>query len=589
MSRSLGPSVMGNFQPRAGVGHPAASPAAGTLIIALAAILVMAPELVAGLTVSDNFRFNLIWPEQFVELFRSGHLYPRWLPRSWDGLGSPVFYFYPPLFFWISALLDTLTFSALPPERLVPLASLFLLAASGFAMRAWLRANTSETRALGGAILYVSAPYHLYDLYGRGALAEASAYASVPLIMLALARLERDRRFLPVLALAFALLLFSHLPMALLVGLFLIGPYVLFIALRAAQPFRFLLRASAAGVLGIMLSAIFVLPALELLPQVSPTALSGSLYRPENWFFWHVRAGIMSGRMWLIVPISTGALLLATASAFGARARSRNRDQLFWSILTILLVALVAGLIPLVWQLPGLKLVQFPWRALLLVEFSTVTLVAITRLPSRNPLLLAGAAAVGFAYLVLLMISAHMIGRTWSAGQQTAGEIRTYYRDAPEYLPAGTPIHQGDGPDSAPIVLPDLPLASAADPRARLAALAAKDGGMTMSLDTPAPTSILLRRFYFPHWQLKDEKGRRVEIVEDSSRRVISFRAPAGRSVFRLETGTAPYERLGRILSLVALLLVGAIASGEFLMRRRGKISPRTDGTSLEAARLPLI
>ena len=112
---------------------------------------------------------------------------------------------------------------------------------------------------------------------------------------------------------------------------------------------------------------------------------------------------------------------------------------------------------------------------------------------------------------------------------------------------------------------------------------------MTMSLDTPAPTSILLRRFYFPHWQLTDEKGRRVEIVEDSSRRVISFRAPAGRSVFRLETGTAPYERLGRILSLVALLLVGAIASGEFLMRRRGKIRLRTDGTSLEDARRSLI
>lgn len=571
MSRLLGRTLPRSYQLKPGLGHAVASPAAGTLIIALAATLLMAPELAAGLTVTDNFRFNLIWPEQFAELFRSGHPYPRWLPRSWDGLGSPVFYFYPPLFFWICSLLDTLTFGALPPEKFVPLASLFLLAASGFAMRAWLRAHTSEARALAGAILYVSAPYHLYDLYGRGALAEASAYASVPLIMLALVRLERDRRFLTVLALGFALLLFSHLPMALLVSLFLIGPYVLFISLRAAQPVRFLSRAFAAGALGIMLGAIFVLPALELLAQVSPLALSGSLYQPQNWFFWHVRAGTMSGRMWLIVPISIGAVLLATAAALDVRKRSRNREQLFWSILTILLVALIAGLVPLIWQLPGMKLVQFPWRALLLVEFATVTLIAITPLQSRNPLLLAGTGTVAFAYLVLAMIGGHMIGRTWSEGQRTAREIRSYYRDAPEYLPAGTPIHQGDGPDSAPIVLPDLALASAAEPRAKLTAQAAADGGLTMTLDSPARTSVLLRRFYFPHWQARDGNGRRVGIIEDPSRHVIGFRAPAGRSVFRLEVGTAPYERLGRALSSIALLLVAALASGELFLRRRKK------------------
>ena len=573
MSRSLGRTVTSKFQPRPGPRHPAAPVPAGTLLIALAAIVLMAPELATGLTVTDNFRFNLIWPQQFVELFRSGDLYPRWLPRSWDGFGSPVFYFYPPLFFWISSLVDALTLGALRPEKVVPLASLLLLAASGLAMRTWLKAHTSDVRALAGAILYMSAPYHLYDLYGRGALAEASAYVSVPLIMLALVRLERDRRFLALLALAFALLLFSHLPTALLVSLFIIVPYVLFIVLRAAQPVRFLLRAFVAGALGIMLSAIFVLPALTLLPQVSPMALSGNLYRPENWFFWHVRAGTMSGRMWLIVPASVGAFLLAAAAAFNTRARQRSAEQLFWSILTILLVALVAGLIPFVWQLPGMKLVQFPWRALLLVEFTTVTLIAITPVPSRNPLLLAGAAAVGFAYLVLVIIGGHMIGRTWSEGQRTAAQIRTYYRDAPEYLPAGTPIHQGDGPDGAPIVLPELPLASAADQRARLRALADKDGGVRVSLDSPAPTSVLLRRFYFPHWELRDGNGRRIGIVEDASRHVISFRAPAGKSVFRLETGTAPNERLGRIFSLIALLLVGAIGSGELFLRWREKRS----------------
>src|SRR5690349_8951373 len=83
-------------------------------LIAVVALLLMTPELLIGLTVTDNYRFNLLWPEQFGELFRSGHLYPRWLPHAWKGLGTPAFYFYPPIFFWVSSLVDVLTGGALP-------------------------------------------------------------------------------------------------------------------------------------------------------------------------------------------------------------------------------------------------------------------------------------------------------------------------------------------------------------------------------------------------------------------------------------------------------------------------------------------
>lgn len=542
-------------------------PSTSLVVIALVAILVMTPELVVGLTVTDNFRFNLTWPEQFTELFRSGHLYPRWLPRSWDGFGSPVFYFYPPLFFWVASLVDTLTGGDLGPERLVPLASLVLLVISGAAMRAWLRAHCSETRAVGGALAYIVAPYHLYDLYGRGALAEASAYAAVPLVMLALIRTDHERRSLVPLALAFALLLFSHLPTALLVSLFLIAPYTVFIAFRSRRPLQFLLRASAAGLLSIMLSAIFVLPALALLPSVSPMALSGSFYRPENWFFWNLNAGAMGGRMLLIVPISIAALLFAVAAALNCRTRPSHPECLFWSALTIFLVILVAGFLPFMWRLPGLALVQFPWRALLLVEFTTITLLATATFPSRN-LILAGAGAIlGFAYLVLTMIGGHMVGRTWSEGQRTASEIRSHYRDAPEYLPAGTPIHQGNGPDSTQIALPNVPLASASVERAATRAVEAKDGEMTIFVDSAATTSILVHRFYFPHWKVRDAAGREVPVVAEPATHAVRFQAPRGHSIFRLKNGAAPYELLARMLSLAALLVLGLIAGAASLRR----------------------
>jgi hypothetical protein len=538
-----------------------------TLIITLVAALAMAPELAIGLTVTDNFRFNLVWPEQFVELFRSGHLYPRWLPRCWGGMGSPVFYFYPPLVFWVTALVDTVSGGAISSERLVPFASLILLTVSGVAMRSWLRTRVGETRALLGAIAYMLAPYHLYDLYGRGALAEASAYASVPVVMLALARLGDNRpRFVPVLAVAFAALLFSHLPTALLVGLFLIAPYVAFIAVRAARPMRFLIMALAGGLTGIMLAAVFVVPALALLPHVSPNALSGSFYRPENWFFWHIRAGSMGGRMLLIVPICIAAFLFAAAAIISRPPEQSRREPLFWAGLTIVLVSVVAGLIPPVWRLPGLALVQFPWRALLLVEFTTVTLLVTARQGAMKPLVLGGAAVLGWAYIVLALIGGHMIGRTWNGQQQTAAEIRAEYQDAPEYLPAGSRIDQGEGPDDVHITLPVLPPAMAADRRATIATAEARDGGMAITVDSPAPTQVAVRRFYFPHWQLHDDVGRPVAIVAKQERRVVSFRAPAGRSAFRLEVGAAPYESLGRAMTLIALLALIALAGASAVL-----------------------
>lgn len=215
--------------------RPAVRPRLPLLLILLAAVALMVPELALGLSLSDSFRYNLVWTEQFAALFRDGHLYPRWLPLSWHGLGSPTFYFYPPLFFWVTALIDAATGGLLPAERFTPLGTLALLATSGAAMYAWLRAHAAERPALLGAFAYMAAPYHVYDIYGRGALAEASAYAAVPLIALGLKRLAEGRaRYLPLLAAGYAALLLSHLPSALLVSVFLIPPYVIFEARRSA-------------------------------------------------------------------------------------------------------------------------------------------------------------------------------------------------------------------------------------------------------------------------------------------------------------------------------------------------------------------
>ena len=551
-------------------------------IVIAVALVALAPELLIGLTVTDNFRFNLLWPQQFADLFREGQLYPRWLPYSWGGLGSPNFYFYPPLFFWVTAVIDSATGGTLSAERFVPLASLALLIAAGMAMYCWLLSKVDQRRAIIGAVAYMLAPYHLYDLYGRGALAEASAYAFVPLIMLSLARLGDNRTaFLPLLAVAYCALLLSNLPAALLVTVFLIPPYVVLVARRSASPRRCVAQALVGGVLGLSLAAIYLVPAVALLPYISSQALSGSFYRPENWFFWHLHAGEMAGRMYFIVPICMAASVFGAATMMSARFDRAQREPLFWAGLTLIMVALIGGLVPPVWQLPGLRFVQFPWRALLLVEFSVVTMLSTAASRPKNSLFLPGVMALGVAYAVLGLIASHMIGRTWDHQRQTTAEIRSRYLDAPEYLPAGTRIEQGQGPDDVRFELPKLLSIARAANGAPVAATQANDGGLIVDVDSPAPTRLILRRSYFPHWQLHNAKGEAVPIVPEPRMKVVSFTVPAGRSRFTLEVGQAPYERAGELITWAAIfLLVLAVGTPRlrtvrYLVQRSHTFQPR--------------
>jgi hypothetical protein len=525
------------------------------LIIFLVAILALTPELTIGLTISDSYRFNILWPDQFGDLFRSGHWYPRWLPLSWNGLGSPNFYFYPPLFFWVTSAFDAISGGALPPERFVPLGTLTFLILSGLTMHAWLRVHASERAALFGAIAYVITPYHLYDIYARGALAETSAYALVPLVMLALARMGEGRtRYLPLLSIAYAALLMAHLPTALLVSLFLIPPYVAVLATKSSRPVVFLCVAAAGGAVGTGLASIYLIPALALLPYVSPAALSGSFYRPENWFFWHVEAGVMAARMFLIVPVTLAAAVFAVGSIRDGRGA---RKSLLWAAITLVLAILIAGLVPPVWTLPGLRLVQFPWRALLLVEFSTITMLAIHPPKLRSIETVVAALLAAFAYCVLFLMIGHTVARTIHGQARTAAEIRLHHLDAPEYLSAGTKIVQGTGPDDVSFDLPTVPAASARAAGAKVAVSDESDGGMVVRVDSPMPTTVSLHRFYFPHWRLRDSTGLVVPIGPDPRQKVVTFRAPAGLSTFRLQLGTAPYEALAQIASLIAALVCG--------------------------------
>src|SRR5256885_13913198 len=84
-----------HWQARAGIAYP---------LLILIAIALVLPANFSPPLLHDSFEIDWVWADQFTAELARGNFYPRWLPLSDDGLGAPVFYYYPPLSFYLSGL-----------------------------------------------------------------------------------------------------------------------------------------------------------------------------------------------------------------------------------------------------------------------------------------------------------------------------------------------------------------------------------------------------------------------------------------------------------------------------------------------------
>lgn len=471
-----------------------ASPFVALILVALG---LMSVSIAAGGVPTDSATLNLVWTRQIGDAFANGEVYPRWLPQSFEGLGSPAFYFYPPIAFFLSGAFNA---AGLSLEQSINGAAFLTLLGSGVTMYAWL--SYRGTRPLLGAILYMAAPYHQVDFYARGDLAEFSAFLWLPLIALGLEALPK-RWGAVLLAVSWAGLMLTHLPMALLVSLFLIAPLA---SLKAWRDRRVIAPGLIAAALGLSLAAIYLLPALSLQRHVSMDMLWTDRYRPQNWLFIGWRN---PPPFFLCLPLGAAAACLVAL-----RARS------IWTGLTLAAALGAFGLIP-IWHLPVLEKVQFSWRVLAVVEFA-----AVTALAAAPPRLIVRGTAMALTILSYIMMGLLVAGGLRAPKPWYAAELAEM-RDAVEYLPAGIAI-----PDSRK--LPDLAVYRSL-PRPTRSIVVTKAGAVTLRLAA------------FPIWQItRDSKP------VPSRGPLLTFDGAPG--VYRLERVTTPQETLGAAISVLALL-----------------------------------
>ncbi|MEO1015478.1 MAG: hypothetical protein AAFX08_09865 [Pseudomonadota bacterium] len=538
---------------------------------------------------------NMPWYAAFEAAFYDGAPYPRRLDGLWFGLGGLDFFFYGPLPFWTAALLgrplcvgcDTGTAFALGGAWLI----IFSAPAFYLLARRWM----GPWAAAAGAAVYALAPYHLMmDWFVRQAAGEMAAYIFFPLMAHFFTRLADDGRGGRGFALAFGGMILCHLPSALL-AVHVMGALFLFIAWTKRDDRRAVVllgaRAAAWGAAGAAATALYWMPAVALLNDVSPQVLFGPYYVPSNWFFFD---GAPEPDPKTTIPIRTMLVyaLVACGAALAVGAAKIACLRLWIAGPLLVSVFLMSPLSALIWEHWIIASVQFPWRMMIFVDLPLalsagylVSALAETWREGGPLRLRAGAAATAGAFALFTAYAS-----VWPYAMETIRDGRALdgaYKQggAIEYFPEemmseATAIVKAGGNfefDTWRGVVGDF-YGEAETASAHLAL--DRRNPRVLRLALPAGETALIPIPYWKHWRARDlGSGAPIELAASTPAGMIEIAAVAEARQIQIYLPAHWSERVGGLLSWLALagLFAGPLRA-QLAHRRRAKAFATNSG-----------
>lgn len=610
-------------QPSVGYAAPAARQRYGQilpadfklLLLPLVALFVVVPLQAHGSSCGDDFPFHVSSWLDAARQMRSGVLYPHWTDLGAYNAGEPRFTFYPPISWMLGALLVLLL-----PSAPVTVIFIFLaITAAGFAMYTLARQYASSNVALFCAALYAANPYMVCNAVERSAFAELLCATWMPLLFLGMLR---DQPTVAGLALPLSLLWLTNVPSAIL-GVY---TFVLLFSVRIAivcrearrspqhgplwQQVKPLLRTALAGLLfAIALSAVYVLPVVwEKRFILGGSAFVGDYEVSRNFLFGHdghpIHDMFLRQASWIAVgALSVAALSLLPAlrphrslragSHLGAEQKAiaeiggmlpPRRTALLLGGMTAVIGFLLTSPSAMLWSLPELNLVQFPWRQLtvLFVAVSlSVALALENGLGKRHgrKLLLAGTVVAMLLALLsvhsyrrgsvvphfdayLTYLAAHDHGFLPTPEYTIAGASDAalgsndpgfWLAATPEAPPPGVQIHQAPG-HMDPNFLPGWGPATTVSQPAPL----------HLVLNLKQPQMLILHLRAYPNWQIFHNGVAEAARLHRADG-LLAVPLPAGPSTVDLRWHRSADQYLGDAVSLLA---VGGLFASSFLQRK---------------------
>ncbi len=320
---------------------------------------------------------------QMIRSLDLGGFPPRFAPDFNFNLGHPYFNFYYHLPFYITTFFYYLGFSMTAAYKYM-LGLSVILAAAGFYL--FLRNHISKTSAVFGTLVYILSPYFAVDLYVRGAPGEMYILALFPWAAYTLNRYLKSPGSINLALASIPVYLISISHNVLLPFVFsVLAFYGVLSLLILKSKLRNYLNIIWPFLTGVLLSAYYLLPALsevkyistyeqiniaDHFPFIKQLLIPHWGYGPSIW-------GFLDD---ISFDIGTVNLLLLTAS-FGAFKFAKREFKylliFFWFIFALAVVLMNIRTLFFWESIRFLRLVQFPWRMLLLTTISTAFISAL--------------------------------------------------------------------------------------------------------------------------------------------------------------------------------------------------------------------
>lgn len=587
------------------------------LIIFSVGVILTLPVLIFGIPfLSDDGVLHALWYSHFSEQLWSGDFYPRWLMDMNGGLGSPAFFYYPPVPYFLTSILKPFFSSDPQGWHQLGISTCFSMIASGICAYLWLSKLTDRTSALIASILYMGMPYHLAaDLYVRGAFAEYWTFVWMPLILLFAHKIIHADRFAAVsLAVSYALLIMTHLPTTLIFSTIIIC-YPLFIADAR-------LKAKALGstlcslLLGTGLSAIYLLPAMSTQQFVFLDRMTTGYFSYRNWLLFSNFSLWKDDKIAIILLVLDMAGIACCAFLIirsGADARLKKISA-FWFTVSILSIFMMTGLSESIWKIvPVLQKIQFPERFNVIVAIATAGLLAMAISTMKDSRLASTRVIKTIAFFLIVAWMPATGWAAWSAFSFTNpdqdaindenGKIEQR-RDAPEYRPRwSSSMAKLDWENSIDIDHWDTLLRREFEPL--LHSVNDSEGNLVrvrilkgigqvevnywkprdIGLHVETPTGVLLNisQFYYPGWEAHlINESTNLTLKPTSPDGLLSLEVPGGDHQMKLQLKQSKAEFIGQLISALSLIITLCLILYPLTERydRRGKstVSSSTAG-----------
>ena len=577
------------------------------LAIPLLALFLVHPLIVHGCSCGHDFDFHLVsWFEAATQISH-GNLHPHWAyTPAWDA-GEPRFVFYPPMSWYLGALLGMISthlpgLSETAAWTAVPIVFTWIaLTLSGLTMWRLARRFAGANAALLASALYMANPYMLFTAYERTAYGELLAAAWMPLL---LDGILAERITVPRIAIPVALLWLTNAPAAVM------GCYALALLAivrlvmdskqgRSAPPLHSAVRTACGTALGLALAAFYIVPAAYERRYVQTAmAIIGGVRIDANFLFEHtgttlddlMHDAVLRTVSWIAVTMLAAAAVALVVAGLRHRETLRSSDPAQpppIAPLAILAAVIALMLTPLsapIWhRLPEMAFLQFPWRLLALL--GPVLALALAAALSGNKIAFTTRISTK-AILAALLIAAALCLPAWHLFHQ--------FCDPEDTVPARVALfHSNAGTDATDEYTPvsadndalkpgDPAMWLAGSPNAapplQTAATATRTAPLHSMIDASRAEFLILNLRAYPAWRIAlSQQGIARERVSGEAARadgLIAIAVPAGRSIIDIWYVESPDQIVGDAISGVAL---AALLWFAFARRTRTPIAADAD------------